>query len=125
MNARSELGRLGEQYAVQYLEHSGWKVVAQNVRFKQLEVDVIAKRGSLVAFVEVKTRRGDTFGSPEEAITKTKIRRLAIALAVYAREHKVKACRIDAIAIVFGFNETKPILRHYEAIGGIDLAFLP
>ncbi|MFA7286269.1 MAG: YraN family protein [Patescibacteria group bacterium] len=125
MNVRSELGRLGEQYAVQYLEHSGWKVLAQNARFKQLEVDIIAARGGTVAFVEVKTRRGDAFGSPEEAITKAKVRRLAIALAQYARQNAVTNCRIDAIAIVFGFDDKKPILRHYEAIGGSNLAFLP
>ena len=69
-------GLAGELQAIQYLVSQGWFVIAHRWRVGRIEVDLIVRRGKLVAFVEVKTRRGDAFGSPFEAVTGPKQREI-------------------------------------------------
>src|SRR2546430_9277888 len=64
---RHKRGLAGEQQAIQYLLSRGWHIVAHRFRVGHTEIDVIVRQGSLVAFIEVKARRGDTFRSPFEA----------------------------------------------------------
>src|SRR2546428_11771000 len=66
---RHKRGLAGEQQAIQYLLSRGWHIVAHRFRVGHTEIDLIVRQGSLVAFVEVKARRGDAFGSPFEAGT--------------------------------------------------------
>ena len=54
---RMELGRIGESLAAVYLEQRGWRIVERNVRFREGEIDIVAARAGVLAFVEVKTRR--------------------------------------------------------------------
>ena len=74
---RSPLGRWGEARAVRCLESLGCRVVASNWRCKAGEVDIVALDGDCLAFVEVRTRRGHAYGSPEESITPRKLARMA------------------------------------------------
>src|SRR2546428_4452370 len=71
---RHKRGLAGEQQAIQYLLSRGWHIVAHRFRVGHTEIDLIVQQGSLVAFVEVKARRGDAFGSPLEAGTGPKRR---------------------------------------------------
>src|SRR5256712_4137448 len=64
---RHKRGLAGEEQAIQYLLARGWHIVAHRFRVGHTEIDLIARQGSLVAFVEVKARRGTAFGSPLEA----------------------------------------------------------
>jgi len=73
---RHREGLAGELQAIQYLVSQGWFVIAHRWRVGRIEVDLIVRRGKLVAFVEVKTRRGDAFGSPFEAVTGPKQREI-------------------------------------------------
>ena len=73
---RHRRGVAGELVAGEFLENRGWQVLSHRFRLGRLEVDLIARRGSQVAFVEVKTRRGTAFGSPLEAITWQKKREI-------------------------------------------------
>jgi putative endonuclease len=73
---RHREGLAGELQAIQYLVSQGWFVIAHRWRVGRIEVDLIVRRGKLVAFVEVKTRRGDAFGSPFEAVTGAKRREI-------------------------------------------------
>jgi len=73
---RHREGLAGELQAIQYLVSQGWFVIAHRWRVGRIEVDLIVRRGKLVAFVEVKTRRGDAFGSPFEAVTVPKQREI-------------------------------------------------
>src|SRR2546428_12469901 len=66
---RQKRGLAGEEQAIQYLLSRGWRIVAHRFRVGHTEIDLIARQGSLVAFVEVKARRGDAFGSPLQAVT--------------------------------------------------------
>lgn len=77
------LGRRGEDAAATYLEAHGWVVVARNYRFGRREVDLVIRRDGILAFVEVKTRSGDGFGSPQDAITRLKRREIEAVAAQY------------------------------------------
>lgn len=75
-NDRNALGRAGEDAAASYLAATGWTVVARNVRRREGEVDIVARRDPVLAFIEVKTRRSSAYGSPGEAVTVRKQRRI-------------------------------------------------
>src|SRR5437879_12678495 len=79
---RHKRGLAGEQQAIQYLLSRGWHIVAHRFRVGHTEIDLIVRQGSLVAFVELKARRGDAFGSPLEAVTCAKRRELEKAARV-------------------------------------------
>jgi len=101
---RHKRGLAGEQQAIQYLLSRGWHIVAHRFRVGHTEIDLIVRQGSLVAFVEVKARRGDAFGSPLEAVTGAKRRELVKAARVwvdrYGRPSDVY--RFDCIALTDG-----------------------
>jgi putative endonuclease len=103
-DARHKRGLAGEQQAIQYLLSRGWHIVAHRFRVGHTEIDLIVRQGSLVAFVEVKARRGDAFGSPLEAVTGAKRRELVKAARVwvdrYGRPSDVY--RFDCIALTDG-----------------------
>ena len=101
---RHKRGLAGEQQAIQYLLSRGWHIVAHRFRVGHTEIDLIVQQGSLVAFVEVKARRGDAFGSPLEAVTGAKRRELVKAARVwvdrYGRPSDIY--RFDCIALTDG-----------------------
>ncbi len=70
------LGRRFEDAAAAWLEARGWRVLERNVRFRRKEIDLVVRRGRLVAFVEVKGRRSLRYGSPAEAVTWRKRREI-------------------------------------------------
>lgn len=96
------LGRWGEDRAARFLRRRGWAILARNYRFGRREVDVVARRGDLVAFVEVKTRAGGGFGAPQEAITLLKRREVEAVADHFLRRHGLQGVtvRFDAMAIV-------------------------
>jgi putative endonuclease len=75
-DARHRQGLEAERRAMSYLLAAGWQIVAHRFRAGRSEIDLVARKGRLVAFVEVKARRGDAFGSPLEAVTGPKRRDL-------------------------------------------------
>lgn len=95
-----ELGALGEERAAIFLTKRGYRILDRNVRAGGVEIDLVAARGSLVVFVEVKTRRSNRFGSPLLAVDAAKRRRLARAAAAWLRAHPGRARRVrfDVIA---------------------------
>src|SRR2546426_12735134 len=66
---RQRTGLAGEEQAIRYLQSRGWEVVAHRFRVGRIELDLVARRGQLGAFVEGKARRGRAFGSPSAAAT--------------------------------------------------------
>ena len=100
MNNR-EFGSKGEDLACEYLKKNGYTIVERNKHFSTvLEIDIIAKIKSKYVFVEVKTRKTDNFGSPLEAITKTKYQNIKTGVLSYIKENKIKDFRIDVVGIV-------------------------
>jgi putative endonuclease len=73
---RQKQGLAGEREAIEFLKSQGWQVLDHRFRMGRLEVDLVVRRGSVVAFVEVKARNGDGFGTPLEAVTWAKQREI-------------------------------------------------
>ena len=98
---RKTLGKKGEELAKEYLEKRGFKILETNKHFSRYcEADIIAEEKNTLVFIEVKTRTNNKFGTPFEAITKTKYQHLKIGIFTYLQENpKYKKFRIDAIAI--------------------------
>ena len=77
VNARQLFGRAAEEAAARYLIHDGWRLLGRNVRIGRGELDIVARRGPVLAFVEVKARRTRTCGAPEDAVGAAKRRQIA------------------------------------------------
>lgn len=99
---RSALGRAGEDLAARWLAERGWQVLDRNVRSRAGEIDIVARRGAVVAFVEVKTRRSGAFGTPAEAVTYRKRVRIRGAALRWLAEHRpgAGAVRFDVLEVV-------------------------
>ena len=103
-------GVAAEEQAIRYLASRGWSVLAHRWRAGRTEVDIVARRGVTVAFIEVKSRRGDAFGSPLEAVTGAKRRELVRAARAWIDRFGRPAdiYRFDCIGI------TQGVLEHLE-----------
>ncbi len=105
-DARVRLGRRGEALAAGKLESLGYTLVARNYRCPHGELDLVARHGETWVFVEVRTRRGDGFGSPEASITPRKQAHLIASAQHYLQAHNLADVpwRIDAVAVDLGPN---------------------
>lgn len=79
-----DLGKLGEQIAVEWLQLQGYCILERNWRYHRAEVDIIAQKGQFLIFVEVKTRRSERHGSPADFVGPKKQRFMASAASAYA-----------------------------------------
>lgn len=117
MAHNAELGRHGEQLAVDHLEARGMRVLDRNWRCGLGEIDIVARDGADTVFVEVKTRTTHDYGHPFEAITPIKLarlRRLAVAWCE-ATDAAVARIRIDAVAVLAP-TESPALIEHLEGI---------
>lgn len=73
---RKQIGKQGEDIAVRYLEQQGYRILNRNYHSRYGEIDVICERQRVIIFVEVKTRRSESYGTAEEAVTRVKQQRL-------------------------------------------------
>jgi len=98
---RKNLGKLGEKLAIKLLKRNKYKILERNFRSKFGEIDIIAQESDSLVFVEVKTRWSKKFGSPEEAITSWKIKRIIKTGKYYKSLYPElpEAMRIDVVAI--------------------------
>lgn len=110
-----DFGRLGEELAARHLTARGWTVLHRNFRLGHKEVDLVARRRHVVAFVEVKSRSGNEFGQPLEAITPAKRREIErVARAWVARHGRPgDLYRFDAIAVTRD-HLRPPSVQHVE-----------
>jgi putative endonuclease len=123
-NPRQALGALGERLAEQHLLARGYGIVDRNVRTREGEIDIIARYGETLAFVEVRSRRGSRMGCAVESVTPAKQRRMYALAEAYGadRDDLPEARRIDVIAIDFAPDGRLLSLRHYEnAVTGDNL----
>lgn len=97
---KRRLGFFGESRAAKYLKNQGYNIIARNYRCPFGEVDIIAERGDVVAFTEVKTRSSDRFGTPSEAVDADRMRRYVRCAQFYfsGRERDVTV-RFDVIEV--------------------------
>lgn len=100
---RRELGRKGEAVAARYLRRAGYTILERNVRAGRNEIDIIAREGDTVCFVEVRTRRSAEPVPPVDSVGATKQRHIVTAARNYAARHDSQDTyyRFDIVAIVF------------------------
>lgn len=124
---RRATGATGEDLAVAYLLKQGFRLVERNWRCGMGELDVIARDGSTLVFVEVRTRRGNAHGSAEESITLSKQRRLQRLAEGYLQQLELKgkawpgAWRIDVVAILLHAGGLASVNHIPNAIEGASL----
>jgi putative endonuclease len=108
-------GRTGEAIAAEHLIKKGFTILERNFSNKFGEIDIIARDKNVLIFVEVKTKIGVDFGSPEEMISPGKLNRIRSMATMYMKGELVP-CRIDMVAIVLGQNNEVVRLTHYENV---------
>jgi putative endonuclease len=103
---RRAVGQRGEAYAAQFLTARGYTLRARNWRCATGEIDLVMEQDGVLIFVEVRTRRGDRLGTPEESITPRKRARLIASAQTYLAEHGQtdRDWRIDVVAVEVGIH---------------------
>ena len=95
-------GKIGEDAAVNFLKQNGYEILEQNYYYNHGEIDIIAKDGKVLVFVEVKSRRSTRFGEPEESVTPKKQELLRRTAEGYAVEKNIGEidCRFDVVSVM-------------------------
>jgi putative endonuclease len=119
MAAKDELGRRGEDIAVEFLQHKGLVVLDRNWRCRDGEIDVVATQrtadSSRLVVCEIKTRSGTRYGEPAEAVSGLKAQRIRQVTRAWLAAHRVGWCeiRFDVVAVLI--RPGRPVtLDHYE-----------
>lgn len=115
-----QTGSLGEDAAVIFLKNQGFRIIDRNFQKRYGEIDIIAKDNHTLVFVEVKTRRGDKFGLPEDAINKWKVRSLIRSVEYYRlkKQKYDEAIRIDVVTVTLDEDDQILEIRHIRNITG-------
>lgn len=114
------LGFLGEELASKYIASKGLKIIERNFTKRYGEIDIVALDGNTLVFVEVKTRLGNKFGTPEEAVTPQKLRSLTRSAHYYKLLHPRLPCamRIDVVGILLSAIESVEKITLYKNVTG-------
>jgi putative endonuclease len=109
-----ELGKLGEEAAVQFLRKKGFRIKELNYRFGKGELDIIALDGDITVFVEVKARQNLEMGDPVYGVTPGKVRQIKRIAELYLYDRGIEEidCRFDVVTVLF-MGEQEPVIEHY------------
>jgi putative endonuclease len=101
VNRKQRFGKQGEELAVRHLKKNRYKIIERNFRTRVGEIDIIAKHKGQIVFVEVKTRRSDSYGHPKQAVTLSKQRKISMAALAYLKSHDAveAGARFDVVTI--------------------------
>ena len=123
MAEHNKVGEIGEDLARQYLEKEGYKILEQNYKTKYAEIDLVAEKSAgffkqnILVFVEVRTKVGENFGSPEDTINKAKLWKVLQNSKSYTAFKRWDGpARIDAVCIVLKPDFSVVRLTHHENI---------
>lgn len=106
-------GKKGEDAAVQFLKNKGYQILERNWHSSHFELDIIASYQNWIIIAEVKTRSGETWALPEEAVDRKKMKRIVNAANHYILMNKLNfPVRFDVISVIFEPEETR--IEHFE-----------
>jgi putative endonuclease len=102
-------GKIGETLASGFLESLGYRILARNYKAEGAEIDIIAREKDFICFVEVKSRCSEKFGSPQEAVTAAKQRKIARAAGMFLKKNDLldSRCRFDVVAVSGSSGESQ------------------
>lgn len=115
--AEEKLGAFGERKAANYLRLRGYRIIDTNCRYRQGEIDIVARRGGYIVFVEVKLRKNSDYGTAREFVTAAKQQRVMIAAQLWLQQHEAELQpRFDVIEVYApeGVNTKRPVINHIE-----------
>jgi putative endonuclease len=115
---RGRPGGSGEDLAADFLQRKGMVVLARNYRCRSGEIDIVARDGDVVVFVEVKERTGRSHGAAIEAVTWAKRRKVVQAARAYAALHGLSEARLRFDVVAIDWEASGPRLRHDEGAFG-------
>lgn len=104
---KKEFGLFGEEKAAEYLKKKGYRILERNFSCKLGEVDIIARRGDTISFIEVKTRSSFLYGSPGEAVGKTKMSHIKRVAEIYIRQKNLYPLKVSFDVMEVMFNHIK------------------
>jgi len=113
-NFKQEIGKEGENIAANHLESRGYTILDRNFRAGRGEIDIIAKQGSVLAFVEVKTKKHGDFGDPVYWVTKNKQRQIGRIAKAYLQQRAIEDMDIRFDVITLDWKEGAYQLDHIE-----------
>lgn len=118
MGGNNLAGPLGEDKAAEFLKKNGYTILKRNYRTIGIEIDIIAQTGNTICFVEVKTRKSDRYGRPEEYVSSKKRKRYMTAASIFSSQKKYSRffLRFDIISITYqsGSIHINHIVNAYE-----------
>lgn len=116
---RSSLGSRGEDLAAAYLQQRGYAVLSRNYHCRYGEIDLICAHEGVLVFCEVKLRRSEDFGTPEEAVTPRKLGRLTLAAQTYLAAHGKEDAdwRLDVVALQLDRRGAVVRTALYQGVG--------
>lgn len=119
MAYHNDLGKWGEEVAVNYLQQQGYTILHRNWMYQHRDLDIVAMDAGALVIVEVKTRKDERFANADAAVTPQKVRSLSLAANAYVKRYNISLeIRFDIITIV-GSPDDKHEVRHVKD------AFLP
>jgi putative endonuclease len=114
MHHNQKIGKLGQQIAVKFLKDKGFKIIDQNIYFREGEIDILAEKENILSFIEVKTRTNLKFGYPEEGVTDEKMEHLEDALELYIAQHDIdQECVLEIISVFLDLKNKKAYIKHF------------
>ena len=110
------LGESGENLACDELRRQGYAILARRYRTRAGEIDIVARDGNALVFVEVKTRRSDDAGRPSDAIDQRKEQRMTQAALAYLKSNRLLgySARFDVVAVTWPDDARKPTIEHFK-----------
>jgi putative endonuclease len=110
------LGKSGENYACWELERLGYEILDRRYRTRMGEIDIVARDGEVLAFIEVKARRSARFGPPAEAVGAQKRHKLMQMASCYIFDRRLSnaRCRFDVVSVTFGAGERRPKIAVFK-----------
>lgn len=112
MAVHNEFGIEGEDKAANYLLREGYTILDRNWKSGRKELDIVAEKDGTLVVVEVKARKSNKYGNPEEAVTPTKIRNTVLAADVYIRFNRIDLpVRFDIISVL---SSNGDVINHIE-----------
>lgn len=117
-NPGIQIGKSGEAIAARHLQELGYRILQRNFRGPRGEIDIVARQGDTIVFVEVKTRRSRRFGNPKAAVTPVKQRKISMTALYYLKSQNLlqARARFDVITILpsRGSNQIELIQNAFE-----------
>jgi putative endonuclease len=122
-DVRRAVGAAGEDAVAHWYDDAGYAVLTRNWRVREGEIDIVARRGRTIVFCEVKTRRGDAFGTPAEAVTPRKQSRLRKLAVRWLAENRIEFDTGRADVLRFDVASVKPDGRGAWIVDVLEAAF--